>query len=50
METKAEGVYTVYKDKELVAFIKRDDISGKHLIYLAKEAVSAEIAELLSNK
>ena len=49
METKEEGVFAVYKGKELIAFIKRDDLSSKHLIYLAKEATSIEIAELITN-
>lgn len=48
MDTKQEGVFTVYNEKgELVAIIKRDDKSGKHLVYLAQEATSSDIAELL---
>ena len=43
---KQEGIYPMYKDKKMVAMIKRDDESKKHLIYITKEANSEEIAEL----
>ena len=46
-EVKKEGAFMVYKKHELVAIIKRDDVSGKHLVYLAKEATSDDIAELV---
>lgn len=44
-----EGVHTVYKDKELIAIIKRDDHSKKHLVYLVKEATSEDIFALINN-
>ena len=46
-EVKKEGAFMIYKKDELVAIIKRDDVSGKHLIYLAKEATSDDIADLM---
>jgi len=49
METNKEGVFTIYKDKELVAIVKRDDESKKHLVYLVKEATGEDIIELLKN-
>lgn len=47
METKEEGVFTVYKGNELIAIVKRDDASTKHLIYLVREATSIDMVELL---
>ena len=47
METKEEGVFTVYKDSALIAIVKRDDTSTKHLVYLVNEATSIDIVELL---
>jgi hypothetical protein len=46
-EVKKEGAFMVYKKKDLVAIIKRDEISGKHLVYVAREATSDDIAELI---
>jgi hypothetical protein len=48
METKLESVFCVYKNKELIAIIKRDDTSKKHLVYLAEEASSEDIANLIA--
>lgn len=49
METKEEGVFGIYKDGELVAITKRDDVSKKHLVYKVVEATSSDIVELLKN-
>ena len=46
-EVKKEGAFMVYKKKELIAIIKRDDVTGKHLVHLTKEATSDDIAELI---
>lgn len=48
MESKLESVFCVYKNKELVAVVKRDDVSKKHLVYLAEEAKSEDIASLIA--
>jgi len=48
MVKKQEGVFTVYKESELVAIIKRDDISKKHIVYLCKEATGEDIAEMIA--
>jgi diadenosine tetraphosphate (Ap4A) HIT family hydrolase len=50
METNEEGVRTVYKDKELIAIVKRDDHSKKHLVYMVKEATSEDIISLIAPK
>ena len=50
MEQDKEGVFTIYKNKELVAIIKRDPNSSKHLVYMTKEATSDDIAELLKKE
>lgn len=47
---KQEGVFTVYKKTELIAIIKRDEISKKHLTYLVKEATSDDLADLIGVK
>lgn len=47
MQTKEEGVFCVYKNGELIAIIKRDDESKKHLTYKVTEATSTDIVELL---
>lgn len=47
MEKDKEGVHTIYKDKKLIAIIKRDNESTKHLVYLVSEASSEDIAELI---
>lgn len=50
METSEEGMFGIYSSKkELIAVVKRDDVSGKHLVYLVKEATSSEIVELIKN-
>lgn len=43
-----ESVFTIYKEDTLVAIIKRDDVSKKHLVYLVEEAVSEDIANLIN--
>lgn len=51
MPNKKEGVVCVYNNRgELVAIIKRDDLSKKHLVYLVQEAGTDEIADLIANK
>lgn len=50
MEVIKEGAFLVYRKEELVAIIKRDNLSSKHLVYIVKEASSDDIAELISNK
>lgn len=50
METEKEGVECVYKDKELVAIVKRDPHSKKHLVYMVREAVSDDIIGLIKHK
>ncbi len=47
METNEEGVFTIYKNKELVAIVKRDDITKKHLVYMVKSGDSADIVGLI---
>lgn len=46
METLKEGVETVYKEGVLVAIVKRDEASKKHLVYLVQEATSEDIINL----
>ena len=52
METKEEGVRTVYKESELVAIVKRDEASKKnfYLVYMVKEATCEDIVGLINNK
>lgn len=50
METQQEAVHTVYKDGELVAIVKRDEKTKKHLVYLVKDANSEDIINLIKNK
>lgn len=47
METKTEVMTTVYKNGVLVAVIKRDDKSRKHLIHVVKEAKTDDIIKLI---
>jgi hypothetical protein len=47
MVVEKEGAFMVYKDDVLVAIIKRDKSSAKHLVYMLQEATSDDIAELL---
>lgn len=49
MQTQEEGVITIYKDNELVAIAKRDDVSKKHLVYIVKEATVTDIAAFISD-
>lgn len=48
METNEEGVRTIYKEKELVAIVKRDPHSKKHLVYMVREATSEDIVGLIT--
>lgn len=49
MNTQTENITCVYNDKcILVAIIKRDEITGKKVIYIANEASIEEIEELIS--
>jgi len=50
METDKEGVETVYKENELVAVVKRDPYSKKHLVYIVREATAEDIIALISRK
>lgn len=44
-----EGVICIYDDaKNLLAIVKRDDVSKKHLVYLVSEATSPDIADLIT--
>lgn len=43
-----ESVFTIYKEDTLVAIIKRDEISKKHLVYLVEEGTSEDIANLIN--
>ena len=46
---KLESAHMIYTDKgELIAIVKRDDISTKHLTYKVVEMNSADIAELMA--
>lgn len=50
LETKQEAVSTVYKGSELVAIVKRDEFTKKHLVYLVKDACTEDITNLINNK
>ena len=47
-EISREGVHTI-SDKEgrLIAILRRDPISRKHLVYITTEATATDIAEQL---
>ena len=46
LKVDKEGVYTLTKkDGALLAIIRRDPISKKHLIYLTKEATGDDMVE-----
>ena len=46
---KLESAHMIYTEKgELIAIVKRDDISGKHITYSVNEMSSADIAELMA--
>ena len=43
-----EGVYTALDEKgELIAILRRDPVSKKHLVYLVKEACCEDIGGLI---
>ena len=50
MKAKNESVHTIYKGDDLVAIIKHDDITGKHIVYKATEMPSEEIAILVAGE
>ncbi len=50
IEHATEAGTFVYQDGVLVAVIKRDNESGKNLVYMAKEATSEQIASLIKSK
>lgn len=46
-----EGVRTILNDQEeLIGIIRRDPVSGKHLIYIVTEAKGDDIAALIGSK
>jgi hypothetical protein len=47
MQTIKEAVGSVYENGKLIAIIKRDEESKKHLIYLITEAGFDDIVELI---
>jgi len=49
METRTEGVFTIYRNKELVAIVKRDELVKKHLVYMVKEANGDDIVGLINS-
>ncbi len=49
MKKMKEGVEAIYKEKKLIAIIKRDDETKKHIVYLVNEATSEDIADLLAD-
>lgn len=50
METRQESATFIYKEGELVGFIKRDELSKKHLVYISAEAKTDEIAKIIEGK
>ncbi len=50
IEHKSEAGTFVYQDSSLVAVIKRDEGSGKTIVYSVKEATATEIAALIKAK
>ena len=45
--TREEGVSCVYKKRELIAIVKRDDVSKKHLVYVVEEATTPDIIDII---
>jgi hypothetical protein len=43
-----EGMYTVSDENGLRVVLRRDPVSGKHLVYLVREATSEETFEFLT--
>lgn len=43
-----EGVYTVTKGDELIAIVRRDPISKKHLVYLVTECTSDDLVDIIA--
>lgn len=50
METKLDNATFIYKNGEMVGFIKRDDKTRKHLVYTCKEAKSDDISKLIGEQ
>lgn len=49
MNTQTENVVCIYDDKkELIGLIKRDEVSGKKVIYTASEASVEEIESIIN--
>ena len=46
--TQEETATFIYKEGELVGIIKRDEKSKKHLVYVAHEAKTEEIARFIA--
>lgn len=45
--TTEEGVACVYKKGELIAIVKRDDVSKKHLVYVVEEGTTPDIIDII---
>lgn len=43
-----EGMYTVTKGNELIAIVRRDPISKKHLVYSVTECTSDDIVDIIA--
>jgi hypothetical protein len=50
METAEEGVFCIYRQKNLVGIVKRDEESKKWLVYKTGEAVGEEIVAMIQCK
>lgn len=50
MDTNEEGVFTVYRNKELVAIVKRDELTKSWKVYTTTEATGQDIVGLIINK
>lgn len=42
-----EGIHTITEENNLVAIVRRDPVSKKHLVYIVREAASDEIVTLM---
>lgn len=48
MTVTTENVVCVYEKNELIAIVKRDEVSGHKLVHVLKEASVDQIANLIS--
>lgn len=48
MNTITENVVCIYKGKELIAILKRDEMTGHKIIHMTSEASIEEITELIN--